>query len=196
MSDDDDIARQLLEGDAYDEAKITVRRIVGLSLDQKILVAVGTLLAAVPLGPATLAGTDHITALEPALVPGERPKPALASLVLFGAVSSFLGGLLLVWQRHRRHTRSFDLEAARRFVRVEDFFLMIVLQGTLFVVVPTGLAVAGALVPDVATTLYNLDVRVYRPHPTAGTDTAVVSAVSGTLAVVLTLVWHGTRRRS
>jgi hypothetical protein len=196
MSDDDDITQQLLKGDAYDEAEVTVRRLLGLSLDQKILVAIGTIAVGVLLGPAVVLGTDHITTLEPTLTQGDKPRPALAGLVLFGALGAFAGGLLLVWQRYRRHTQSFDVEQARRFVRIEDFILIFVLQGTLFVVVPTALAAAGALFPDIGTALYEANVRVYRPHPTFGIDTVLVSVVAGGLAAILTLVWYETRRRS
>lgn len=193
---DDDISQQLLDGDAYDEAELTVRRFIGLSLDQKILLAVGTVAAGVLLGPSVVLGTDHITTLEPTLTQGDQPRPALAGLVLLGVLSAFTGGLLLVGHRHRRHTQSFDVEQARRFVRIEDFILIFVLQGTLFVVVPTALATAGALVPDVGTTLYEANVRIYRPHPTFGVNTVLVSAVAGVLAAILTLVWYETRRRS
>lgn len=193
---DGDIEQQLLNGDAYDEAELTVRRIIGLSLDGKIQVAIGTLVVAALLGPSVSLGTDHISAIEPTLTQGESPAPALAGLVFFGAVSAFAGGLLLIRQQHRRHACPFDVEQARRFVRVEDFILMLVLQGTMFVVVPTILSAAGALSPEISTTLYDADILIYRPHPTLGVDTRVVSAVAGTLAFVLTLVWYGTRTRS
>lgn len=188
MSENDDIATQLIEGSAYDEASLTVRRAFGLSLQQKRLVAIGTLLYAILLAPVLLFSQELIITLE--LSDGGVPprSPVLNGLVLLGIFGTFIGGLLLTGQQYLLTRRSLDVEQARRFIRIEDFLMLFVIQGALFVVVPTTLFLSGALAPGVAEGLYDAGIRIYRPGGTLGISSWLVSTTGGGLAIVLAVL--------
>ena len=177
----DDIADTLVEGDTYEQAALSVERMVPLSLDTKVRIAIGSLALSVGLAPAVLVRRDLVQSLEGT----SSLSLTLGLLGLNGIVTTALCGFLPVRQREIVNRGSLSAQRARRLVRVEDFLGLFVLLGAGFVAAPVALAVAGALSPSTIETLYAYDVRIYRPHETLGIDLRIVSAVGGALAVTL-----------
>lgn len=184
MSGDDDITDRLLSGDAHDEAVLTVRRAFRLSGDQRILLAVGVLLYATLLWPGLVLGRDTMATLEPTALQGGE-SPVLVTLVAFGLLSTVAPAVLLVGIQYSYVARSLDVDEARRLIRIEDFVTYFLLQGALFIVVPTTLVLVGSVVPGVAETLYGYNVRIYRPGETLSLDAGPVSATGGGLGLAL-----------
>lgn len=180
----DDIADTLVEGDSYEQAVLSVRRMVPLSLTTKTRIAIGSLAVSATIAPAVILREDLVRSLEPTA----GYNLALGLLALNGIVAAFLGGLLLVRQGYVVRERSLTTEQVRDLVRLEDFLVLIVLLGTLFILVPAALAVLGVVSPGTVETLYGNDIRIYRPDDTLGVDIRLVSATGGLLAAVLAVL--------
>jgi hypothetical protein len=178
---DDEIAETLVEGEPYEQATLSVRRMVPLSLDRKISLAVGLLAISAGIAPAAAARRDLRRDLEGTT----SLELGLGLLVLNGIVTVALGGLLLVRQQYVVDRRSLTPAQARKLVRLEDLFVLLVLFGGLFVVVPAALAVTGLLSPSAVETLYASDIRIYRPDDTLGIGLWPISGTGGLLAVAL-----------
>lgn len=178
---DDDIRRRVLAGSAYEEAEVTVSRMIPLSLAEKIRMAILTLAASAFFAPTVLFRRDFIRTLEE--VPTLRLR--LGTLAFVGTISTFGAGLLLL--RHERvvSQRSLDEEQARRLVRIEDFWGWFVAFGAVMVFVSTGLGVVGVLSPSAIAALYGHGIVVYRPVGTFVSDVRLVSALGGVFAVLL-----------
>jgi len=189
MSADDELSRRILEGTSYEHAEATTNRVFPVSLDGKILLAVGGLASTVVLAPALFVRRDLIRALEGTGALSETLSPGIAVLALVGVATTFGVGLLLVRQRYAVRARSLDLETARKLVRIEDFLMWFLVQGVLFIVVPALLAVAGVLSAGTIEALYESNVVVYQPAGTLAVDARIVSGLGGGLAAVLFGLW-------
>jgi hypothetical protein len=192
MSSDDEIYERIVEGESYEQAVATVRRLVPLSLDRKIALAVFGLGYAGLLAPALYLSRETIRDLEATGSLAETLSPALASLVALGILTTFGGGLLLVRQRAVVEGQSLTVDAARRQVRIEDLLMIFVLQGVLFIVVPTTPAIAAAVSGEVAQTFYDRGVVLYQAGGTV--DARIVSALGVAFAAVLAGLWRRTAR--
>lgn len=188
MSDasDDEIAEQLLEGGPYERARLSTKQMVSLSLDGKVLLAVVTLGLSTLLAPGVLVRRDLIRSLEGA---GELDL-AFGLLALNGILTTFLGGLLLVRQQYVLRERSLTEEQARKLLRLEDLFALVVILGGMFIGTSLLLVAIGLLSPDATETLYANDIRIYRPDEAIGADIRLVSGLGGILAAVLAVLWR------
>jgi hypothetical protein len=189
---DDEIYERIVEGESYEQAVVTVRRLVPLSLDRKIAVAVFGLGYAGLLAPALYLSRGTIQMFEGTDSLAATLSPALASLVALGLVTAFGGGVLLVRQRAIVERRSLTVDAARRQVRIEDLLMIFVLQGVSFVVIPTTPAVAAAVSGGVAQGLYDRGVVLYQAG--GAVDARLVSALGVLFAVALAGLWRQTAR--
>jgi len=190
MPTDDDISERILEGDAYEQAEVTVRRTFTLPLERKVQTAVGTLAASVVVGPALYLRRALIRSIE-GTGPLQDPLGlTIVLLALLGVLTTFTAGLALVSQRYAIARRSLTPSQARRAVRVEDVAMWFVLQGAAFVLLPAAFSVVGVLSPGVIESLYEYGVAVYRPSVTFGIDARLVSGLGAVLAVVLAGAWR------
>lgn len=178
---DDDIAETLVEGDSYEQAALSVDRMVPLSLATKIRLAVGTLALSAVAAPAVLARRDLVRSLEGT----ESLSFTLGLLVLNGILTTFLGGVFLVRQQYIVQNRSLTEQEARRLVRTEDLFVSAVLFGGGFIAVPVALVVVGVVLPGFVETMYEYNLNVYQPDDTIGVDITLISALGGVLAAAL-----------
>lgn len=179
----DDVTEAVLEEDTYEHARMTVRQFVPLSLRSKLRVAVVALLVATLYGPALAGQRRPVQTFEPTLANPFRP--AIGAMVLAGVVLAFVTSVALLGLLLRRHRRDLSLEQARRLVRIEDFVAWFLIQGVLFVTLPTAVAVGGVVSAAPIEQLYDLGVAVYRPDSIVAPDGRLVSALAGTLAVVV-----------
>lgn len=178
---DDDIRRRVLEGGPYEEAEVTVSRMIPLSLAEKIRLTILTLAVSAFFAPTVLFRRDFIRTLEEA--PTLRLR--LGTLAFIGTITTFGAGLLLL--RHQRVVLrcSLDEDQARRLVRIEDFWGWFVAFGAVMVFVSTGLGVVGVLSPSAITALYGHGIVVYRPVGMFVSDVRFVSVLGGVFAVLL-----------
>jgi cytochrome bd-type quinol oxidase subunit 1 len=186
---DDDIAETLVEGDSYDQAALSVSRMVPLSLDTKIRIAVASLALSVVVAPAVVLRRDLLRSLEGT----DSLSLTLGLLVLNGILTTALGGFLLVRQRYMISQGSLSQQQARKQVRIEDFFVSFVLLGALFIVVPAAMLLVGVLSPSAVETLYDNGINIYVPEEALDVDVRLVSALGGTLAVALFGLWRAVR---
>jgi hypothetical protein len=182
----DDIAETLVEGDSYEQAALAVSRMVPLSLDTKIRIAIGLLALSGAIAPAVLLRRDLVRSLEGT----GSLSLTLGLLVLNGIITITLAGLLLVRQRYILTRRSLSSREARKLVRLEDFLVLFVLLGGLFVVAPLLLAVVGLVSPSTVEIFYANDINIYQPDETLGIDLRAISAAGGFLAIVLFGLWR------
>lgn len=186
---DDDIAATLVEGDNYEQAALSVNRMVPLSLDTKIRIAVGSLALSVAVAPAVTFRRDLVRSLEGT----DSLSLTLGLLVLNGILTTALGGFLLVRQRYILKKGSLSAQQARKQVRIEDFFVSFVLLGALFIIVPAAMLLVGVLSPSVVETLYDNGIKIYVPEDAIGIDVRIISATGGALAAVLFGLWRAVR---
>jgi hypothetical protein len=189
MSEDDDISKRLLEGDTYEQARVTVRQTFDVPLDRKIAITAGVLWASVVIGPAVTLSRGLVRSVAPGVDPTGVFSPRIGMLALYGITVTFVTGLLLV--RHRRvvASRSLSEEQARHLVRIEDLISWFALLGATLVAVPVALTLAGALTPGLIRALSEAGVVLYQPTTTVRVDIRVVSVIGATLALVLSALW-------
>ncbi len=188
MAPDDDIRSRIVEGGSYERAEVTVRRTFPIPLDRKIQIAIVTLAASVPLAPSVFLRRGLVRSLEGTGALAETLSLQLGWLTLIGIVTAFLVGLLLVRQKRAVRRQSLDDEEARKLVRIEDLLAFFLLQGAVFVVFSTTLAVVGVVSPETIEALYGRGVAVYQPTAAFHLDARLVSAVGGLLAIALRAV--------
>lgn len=185
MSSEDDLTHRILEGTAYDQAQVTVRRTFPLSIVGKIRATVVVLAASGLLAPALYLSRGRIRAVEGTEALSETLSLTIVTLALLGVVTTFGAGLLLVRQLAAIHRRSLSEDEAQRLVRIEDLLMWFVLQGGAFVLIPVSVAIVGVLSGDPISTLYDYEVTVYQPSETFMVDARIVSALGGAFAVLL-----------
>jgi len=186
---DDDIAKTLVEGDSYEQAALSVSRMVPLSLDTKIRIAIGSLALSVVVAPGVVLRRDLVRSLEGT----GSLSLTLGLLVLNGILTTALGGSLLVRQRYMISQGSLSAQQARKQVRIEDFFMSFVLLGALFIIVPAAMILVGVLSPSAVETLYDNGINIYVPERAIDIDVRLVSATGGVLAVVMFGAWRAVR---
>jgi hypothetical protein len=186
---DDDIAETLVEGDSYQQAALSVSRMIPLSLDTKIRIAIGSLAASLVVAPAVVLRRDLVRSLEGS----GSLSLTLGLLVLNGILTTAIGGFLLVRQRYIVSRGSLSAAQARKQVRIEDFFVSFVLLGALFIIVPAVMLLAGLLSPSVVETLYDNGINIYVAEEAINIDVRLVSAAGGTLCAVLFGAWRWVR---
>ncbi len=180
---DDDITETVLTGDAYERAAVTTRRMIGLSLVEKVRMAIVFLAVSTTLAPMVSYRRELIRTVEGT----ETVAPAFALLALNGLVVTFVGGVVLVRQSR---VRPQDESHARKLIRIEDFLAVLVISGGLFILTAVTLAVVGLVSPGTVETLAESGVRLYRPAGTAVADSRLVSGVGGLLALALFVLWR------
>lgn len=186
MAGDDDIAETLIEGDPYEQAVLNVQRTFPLSLRRKVHSAIFTLAASILLAPALVIRRDAIETFEGTSI----LQLTISSMVLFGVVVTFVGGVLLIRHRSVVQRQSLTEQDARRLVRIEDLFFLFAVHGMAFVIIPTVISVAGVVFPGSIETLYTYDVAVYTPANTVPVDARVVSLLGALLSGgLLALSW-------
>lgn len=195
-SGDDDLTHRILEGTAYDRAEVTVRRTLPLDIVDKIRASIVVLAASGLLAPVLYLSRGRIRAIEGTGALSETLSLTLVTLALLGVVTTFAAGLLLVRQLYAVHRRSLSEDEAQRLVRVEDVLMWFVLQGGAFVLIPVTVAVVGVLWGSVVDTLYRYEITVYQPSETISVDARVVSALGGSLAALLYVLYRRLRNRT
>ena len=190
MTDGDDIAETLLEGDPYEQAVLNVRRVFPLSLRRKIQTAILTLAASVLFGPALAVRRDAIEAFERTTT----LQLAISTMAFFGVIVTFAFGVLLVRQQRILQKRSLTEQDARRLVRIEDMIMFFAVQGMAFILIPTVLSVVGVVSPGTIGTLYAYGVAVYTPAGAVSVDARLVSALGVVLSGGLFALWWIVRR--
>lgn len=183
---DDDIAETLVEGDSYEQAVLSENRMVPVSLDTKIRLAIGTLALSTTVAPAVMLRRDLVRSLEGT----DTLSLTLGLLVLNGILTTGLGGVLLVRQRYVVDRRTLTPREAQKLVRIEDFLVSFVLFGGLFIAASVALTVVGLLSPSTVETLYDTGVRIYVPDETLDIDLRLISGAGGLSAVLLFAIWR------
>lgn len=184
-SDDNSVTDRVLEGSAYDEAEVSVRRTFPLQIVAKIRVAVALLASSVVLAPALYISRGRIRSVEEAETVTETLNLTIVSLAFVGVVVTFGAGLLLVRQLYAVHRRSLSEDEARRLVRTEDVLMLFVAQGGAFVLIPVAVALIGVFSSDIITAFYQNSITVYQTSETFGVDARLVSTLGGVFAVLL-----------
>lgn len=184
MSEDDDIARRILDGDSYEQAEATVKRTFPISVGRKIQTAIVGLLISALLGPFLLLQREAIVALEG----GDPVAFRLGTFSLLGIVTVFVAGLVLIGLESRARSLSATPDRARRLVRIEEMIMWYQLLGLGFVVIATAIAVVGLVSTDTVRLLYEFGVPVYGPAGTVPVDVRVISGLGGMLAILLALL--------
>lgn len=184
-SDDNNVTDRVLEGSAYDEAEVSVRRTFPLRIVAKIRVAVGVLASSIMLAPALYLSGGRIRSIEGTETVAETFNLTIVSLAFVGVVVTFGAGLLLVRQLYAVHRRSLSEDEARRLVRTEDVLMLFVAQGGAFVLIPVTVAVIGVFSADTIAALYESRITVYQYSDTFGVDARLVSTLGGVFAVLL-----------
>lgn len=175
---EDDIANTLVEGDTYEQASLAVSRMIPVSLERKIQIAVASLALSGLVAPAILFRRDLLRSLEGT----GSLSLSLGLITLNGILNAALGGLLLVRQQYLVDRRSLTPKQARKLIRLEDLFVLLVLFGTLFVVASVAIALIGVVSPSTVEALYSQDVRIYESDTALTLDLRVVSGAGVTLA--------------
>ena len=189
---DDKIYERALEGDAYERASMTMRRMFPISIGNKIRISIGTLALSTLLAPTVF--VQHSVVASSGFL-SETFRLSIAVLALVGILTAFLAGAALVRQ-HRVVARcSLSETEARRMIRVEDLATLFVLQGASLVAIPIVLVVVGVISPLALEALYIAGIEVYAPSPTALADARFVSALGGILAALLFESWRIVRGR-
>lgn len=184
-SDDNDVTDRILEGNAYDQAEVTVRRTFPLRTVGKLNTAAGVLWLSGLLAPVLLLSRPRIRSTEGIETLSESLSLVLVDLVLIGVVTTLGAGLVLARQLYAIDRRSLNEEEARRLIRTEDLLMLFVVQGGLFVLIPVAIAVAGAASGDLVETLYGYGVTVYAPGGVGVVDARHVSVFGVGSGVVL-----------
>lgn len=193
MSADDDITRTLLEGDPYDRATVSVRRLFPISIRRKIQLAILTTAGAVPIAPALSYREELIRTLQGTGTPVETLTLSLASLAFAGVLLAFPAGLFLIRHQYVVRHRTLDEQTAERMVRLEDLYTFVTVQGTLFVLVALVGSTIGVLSSDTVERLYAYGIELYRPSPLA-VGAQIVSVSGGISTVLLYAIWLIMRR--
>ena len=194
MSGRDDIEQTILEGDSYDRAATLEDRVVPLSLGEKILACVLTLASSSLLAPLLYYRRSHIEQLEGTQTLGETLSPALATLTLFGIVTTFTFGLVLVLLLASIQSRTLSIEEARRLVRIEDMVMVFAAGGILAVVSALLFASIGAISVDATARLYETGVTFYSSDGPLSVDSRLVSGLGLLCAAILYGLFRRYRR--
>jgi len=184
-SDDNDYTDRILEGSAYDQAEVTVRRTFPLRAVGKLNIAAIVLWLSGLLAPVLYLTRARIQATEGTETLSETLSLVIVDITLIGVLTTLGAGLVLARQLYVIDRRSLNEEEARRLVRVEDLLMLFVVQGGLFVLIPVAIAVAGLASGDLVETLYEYGVTVYAPGGVGVIDARHVSAFGISSGAVL-----------
>ncbi len=184
-SDDNDVTDRVLEGNAYDQAEVTVRRTFPLRIATKIRIVVGLLGLSGLLAPVLYLSRDRIRSVEGTEVLSETLSLAIVDLALVGVLVTFGAGLVLVRQIYVVDRRSLSDAKARRLIRTEDLLMLFAAQGGALVLIPVAVAVAGVASGDVIETFYGYGITVYASGGAGGVDARHVSALGVGSAALL-----------
>ncbi len=187
MSDQDDISKAVLEGNAYEEAVIRTKQHFPLSLEGKILVCVVGLGLSTLLAPAVWFRRDLALSLEEGATLSQVLGTRLSLIALLGIMTILPAGLLLLRQQLLLSRRSYSVEQARDIVRVQEIFMWFAATGVTFVLVAVLLALLGLVSADAVRWLYSNSVVIYRAGEPLALDVRLISAVGGISALVLAL---------
>jgi hypothetical protein len=182
---DDDISRRILEGSAYEQAVVTVRRTFPVGLEWKIYIALGILATAGLIAPALFVRRAYVSAVTGAESLSAALSPTVVTLSFVGVLVTAATGAILVRQQYVVSRRSLDEERARRLVRVEDVLMWFLLQGAALVAVPTAVSLLAVVSTGAVETLYATGIKAFGPAGAVGVDARLVSGLGVTLAVVL-----------
>jgi hypothetical protein len=186
-SDDNDVTDRVLKGSAYDRAELTVRRTFPLGAAAKVRTAAGILGISGLLAPLLYLGRGRIQSVEGTRTLSETLSLVVVDLALIGVLTTLGAGVALVGQGYAADRRSLTEEEARRLIRTEDFLMLFVVQGGLFVLLSVAIAAAAVAPGEVVGTLYGYGITVYAPGGVAGLDARHVSALGVGSGVIL--VW-------
>jgi hypothetical protein len=182
----DDISETLLTGDEYERAATLTRRVFPVSLRAKIRICLGTLLATVVLFPAVSVRMELIRRLEGSTA---GVQPAFVLVAAIGVAVTFVSGLAFVRHLWVVQTRELDSKTAKRLIRTEDFLMAIMVSsGLLFVAAPVLLALLGVAFPEFVASLYEQNIRIYKPDSSVLADPRIVSGAGVVLATTLFVV--------
>lgn len=190
MSNDTDLADQLIDGTTYEKAEVLVTQSVPVSVTNQVRICILTLFAAGLLGPTINYRLDLITTLEATAEPFSL---SIGTLTFMGILPTFIAGLLLVHHYWVVHNSSFTLEEAKGAVRRRNLLLLFVALGSTFVTIAVTLAVLGVVSSGAVQTLYENGIRVYRPGGGMIGDVRFVSVTGWILATVLFTTWEYVR---
>ena len=160
---DNDVSRRILEGDAYEQATLTVRRTFPIGLEWKVRIALAILATAGLVAPALFVGRDYVSTVTDAESLSATLSPTVVTLSFVGVVTTFAVGVILVRQQYVVAHRSLSEDRARRLVRVEDVLMWFLLQGGAFVAVPTAVAVLAVVSSGTVDALYAAGIMAFGP---------------------------------
>jgi len=182
---DNDVSRRILEGDAYEQATLTVRRTFPIGLEWKVRIALAILATAGLVAPALFVGRDYVSTVTDAESLSATLSPTVVTLSFVGVVTTFAVGVILIRQQYVVAHRSLSEDRARRLVRVEDVLMWFLLQGGAFVAVPTAVAVLAVVSSGTVDALYAAGIMAFGPAEAVGVDARLVSGLGVTLSLVL-----------
>jgi hypothetical protein len=191
MSQRDDIEQTVLEGDPYDRAATLVNRLFPFSPEAKILACVLALASSSLLAPLLYRERARIERLEGTETLRETLSPSLATLALFGILTTFVSGLVLVSLLMSIQSRTLSIQEARRLVRIEDLVMVFAAGGILFIASALFFASIGAISTEATDRLYDTGITFYNSDAPISVDSRVVSGLGLVSAIVL---YAGLRR--
>lgn len=185
MSEDDDVSRRILEGDAYERAVVTVRQTFPISLEWKVRIALVALAAAGVIAPALFVRREYVSTVTDAETLSATLSPTVVTLAFVGVVVTFAAGSMLVRQQYLLGHQSLSETRARRLVRVENAVMWFVFQGSALIAIPVAVSLLVVLSRNAVDALYEAGVVAFGPAGAAGVDARLVSGLGIVLAVTL-----------
>jgi hypothetical protein len=185
MSQRDDIEQTVLEGDPYERAATLVNRLFPFPPEVKILACVLTLASSSLLAPLLYRERDRIERLEGTETLAEALSPSLATLTLFGIVTTFASGLVLVSLLMSIQSRTLSTQEARRLVRIEDLVMVFAAGGILFIASALFFALTGTISTGATERLYDTGIKFYNPDTPISVDSRLISGLGPLCAIVL-----------
>ncbi len=186
MDEADDLAERVLSGDPYAEAEVTERRMIPLTLDQKIRFATILLGLSGLLAPMVTVQTTVITEVEPT-TQSNPYQLSIGSFTLYGVTTVFLASLFLLGLRRKVVHEVTSASAARKIIRIEDIAAWFLLFGAVLITLPLIFLVIGFITPETIETFTEQGIRPYRPAVSFIGDARLVSAI-GVVGALLVFV--------
>lgn len=186
MDEDDDLVDRLIAGDPYAEAEVSERRMIPLTLGQKVRFASTILALSGLLAPLIAVQTTLITEVEPT-TQANPYRLSIGSFAFYGVVTVFIVALFLLGLRQKVIHEVESASAARKIIRIEDIAAWFLLLGTAAIVISLIFAVVGIVTPETILNLTEQRIRPYRPAATVIGDVRL-SSLSGAVGALFIVV--------
>jgi len=192
MDEDDDLVDRLIADDPYAEAEVTERRMIPLTLGQKVRFAAVILAFSGLLAPLVSTQTSLIIGVEPS-TQANPYRLSIGSFAFYGVVTVFIVALFLLGLRKKVMHEVESASAARKIIRIEDIAAWFLLLATAAIVISLGFVVVGIILPETIADLTERGIRPYRPATAVGD--VRLSSVSGAIGALIVFVLDNIQER-